>query len=269
MNPLVSFPTNQNPWGLRASSAALIAANVWPLFGVTLLGWSAFELVFVYWCENVILGVINALKMLFCSPNLEEIDDSVFQQLASNRAKGGAEGAKTAAIAEMKRQISQSGGLMHLLKALFVPFFCVHYGGFCFVHGIFVFALLNSDSPFTGGGQGDPFALLQNSLQQLSQTWLLLSLSLLAGSHLFSFVRNYLLGGEYRRTVLPLLMMQPYARVVVLHLAIIAGGFLAAALGSPVWLLVPLVIGKTMLDLKLHRKEHEKLRGASSKAVAG
>ena len=35
---------------------------------------------------------------------------------------------------------------------------------------------------------------------------------------------NYLGHGEYRRTVAPLLMLQPYARIIVLHMAILFGG---------------------------------------------
>jgi len=51
-------------------------------------------------------------------------------------------------------------------------------------------------------------------------------------------------------------MMQPYARVMVLHVTIILGGIAATALGSPVWTLVVLVALKIGLDLRAHVKEH-------------
>ena len=59
----------------------------------------------------------------------------------------------------------------------------------------------------------------------------------LAASHLYSFFVNYIGHGEYRRTFVVWLMVQPYARVVVLHLAILFGGFIAMALGSNVGVL--------------------------------
>jgi len=55
-------------------------------------------------------------------------------------------------------------------------------------------------------------------------------------------------------------MGQPYARVVVMHIAIIFGGFLTAAFGSPVGLLVMLVVMKTLIDVALHNRQHKTVR---------
>lgn len=74
-------------------------------------------------------------------------------------------------------------------------------------------------------------------------------------SHLASFFVNFLGRGEYRRTVVPMLMMQPYARIIVLHFAILLGAFVAFALGSNIAVLLILIVGKTMLDLSLHLRE--------------
>ena len=52
--------------------------------------------------------------------------------------------------------------------------------------------------------------------------------------------------------------MAPYGRIVVLHLAIIFGAFATMLLGSPVFLLVILVLGKIILDLKMHFRAHQK-----------
>ena len=41
------------------------------------------------------------------------------------------------------------------------------------------------------------------------------------------------LGGAYRTAIVPMLMIQPCGRVVVLHLAILGGGFLVTFLGMP------------------------------------
>ena len=84
------------------------------------------------------------------------------------------------------------------------------------------------------------------------------ALAALFVSHGISFVYNYLYHGEYRATRLNTLMGQPYARVVVLHIAIIAGAFVSGAMGSPVGVLVMLVVIKTIIDIKLHLRQHRK-----------
>ena len=53
-------------------------------------------------------------------------------------------------------------------------------------------------------------------------------------------------------------MGSPYGRVVVMHIAIMASGFLVMAIGSPAALLVVLVALKTILDVTLHNREHKK-----------
>src|SRR6188472_645744 len=62
----------------RASAWALIAANTLPLFGVLFFGWDTFSIVFLYWVENVIIGAVNVLKMITCSPDPNAIDWSKF-----------------------------------------------------------------------------------------------------------------------------------------------------------------------------------------------
>ena len=100
--------------------------------------------------------------------------------------------------------------------------------------------------------------MLGPAAQAASDYGLWLPIAVLLASHLFSFVWNYLVGGEFRRAQLTRTMMQPYVRVVVLHVAIILGGIAATALGSPVWALVILLALKIGLDLKAHVKEHSK-----------
>ncbi|HOW98148.1 MAG TPA: DUF6498-containing protein [Kiritimatiellia bacterium] len=90
--------------------------------------------------------------------------------------------------------------------------------------------------------------------------WALLAL---AASHLFSFVTNYLAGGECRRADVGRLMFQPYGRVVVLHLAILGGAFLLQQFGSPAAGLALLVLLKTALDALAHLWERSKFSPAS------
>lgn len=48
---------------LRPSSIALVLANLVPLAGVFLLNWQVFDILMLYWAENVVIGVVNVLRM--------------------------------------------------------------------------------------------------------------------------------------------------------------------------------------------------------------
>ncbi len=87
---------------LWLSVGLLMAANLWPLAGVLFLQWTVFSVVLLFWAENVIVGALNVLRMLWAKP-----DDG---------ASWGA-------------------------KLFLIPFFVVHYGMFTFVHGMFVIIL--------------------------------------------------------------------------------------------------------------------------------
>jgi Family of unknown function (DUF6498) len=138
-----------------------------------------------------------------------------------------------------------------LAKLLMVPFFCVHYGMFTAVHGVFVFMLFGQ-----GKYRVDGLDALAPAARAATDYGLLLPLAVLVGSHFFSFAWNYLYRGEFRSAQLSSLMVQPYGRVVVLHVAIILGGIAAMALGSPIWALLVLLALKVALDFRAHVKEH-------------
>ena len=127
-------------------------------------------------------------------------------------------------------------------------FFCFHYGMFCAVHGVFVNALFN-----TGPERGeDAFALVHTLLTTpaLSACVLLLALS-----HGWSFVAHVLgAPAEARATDLRKIMMRPYGRMVVLHVAILVGGLAVTALEAPVAALLVLIVLKIAIDLGLHNR---------------
>lgn len=195
------------------SAWVLIAANLVPLAGVLWWDWSVFALLVLFWMENVVIGLLFALRMLCADP---------------------------------------SDPALWLGKLFLIPFFCVHYGMFTAVHGMFVFMLFGSDKA------AQKLDLAEPALRAAERYDLWLPIGVLVASHAFSFLWNYLYRGEFRRAQLSRLMAKPYGRVMVLHVAIILGGFGAALLGSPVWALVLLVVLKTALDYRAHVKEHSK-----------
>jgi len=87
-------------------------------------------------------------------------------------------------------------------------------------------------------------------------------------SHLVSFGWNFIGKGEYRRATASDVMKAPYGRIVVLHITIIFGAFVITALGSPVFLLFLLIVGKILLDAKLHLRSHRKLSESSPDPIA-
>jgi len=203
-------PAPSRPQGFSISAAVLVAANLVALYGIFAFGWDVFPLILLYWIENVIIGVLNVARMLAVDP-----------------------GERATWIAKL--------GL--------VPFFCVHYGMFCAVHG----ALLLE---FFGNYESEGFSPLPAASQAVVDYGLGTAVAAIAASHGFSLLWNYFWRGEFRRASLSELMEQPYHRVVLLHVVVLAGGFAVAALGSPLWALVPLVAVKVVLDLRAHLKEH-------------
>ncbi len=85
--------------GSRASGALLVAANALPLAGVLAWGWEVFPLLVLFWMENVVVGALNALKILLAAPGEARL---------------------------------------WAAKAFTLPFFCFHYGLFTLLHGVFV-----------------------------------------------------------------------------------------------------------------------------------
>jgi len=140
---------------------------------------------------------------------------------------------------------------MHLGKLFMIPFFTFHYGMFTMVHGIFVIAFFKGDFDQGGGLQSNPLLLSLPLSMYIAFVCLFFS-------HGVSFVNNYFYKGERNRTNLGKLMGQPYGRIVVLHIAVLFGGFLTMTLGSPVGVLLVLVLLKTIIDVKLHLRERKK-----------
>ena len=213
----------------------LLVVNAIPLIGVLFLGWNLATIVATYWLENGVIGLFAVGRIATASgTNL-----------------------LTSAIAVATR--SQVRGIE---RVFLVPFFCVHYGMFWFVHGVFVwFALPAIFAGFSGGdafatGFGQRFAPVGPDVGVV----LAMGVPLLL-SHGASFVFNWLGGGEYRASTPAAEMAAPYVRVVILHLTIIFGAFAVALLGSPVWAMVVMVALKTGVDVAAHLAERSRAAG--------
>ncbi len=56
-------------------------------------------------------------------------------------------------------------------------------------------------------------------------------------------------------------MMEPYRRVILMHVTLIAGGFVTVFLGTPTAALAVLVCLKIAADLRAHLRERSRVSG--------
>lgn len=223
-------------WYRVTSSAwaivALVVANLIPLAGVLILGWSVWLILIVYWLENGIVGVVNVLKMRRAEGPIAPGD-------------GGLVNGRPAST------LSSSGR---------ISFFVVHYGAFWLVHGVFVLTL-----PLFAMAAEDGGADMTAGLDPVA---IGLAVFALAVSHGLSYWLNYIKGGEYLHTSAAAQMFAPYGRVVVLHVTIIFGAMAIAMTGAPAAAVAILVGLKILLDVGFHLAEHRKAGAGQSFPVS-
>ncbi|MEQ8953265.1 MAG: DUF6498-containing protein, partial [Gammaproteobacteria bacterium] len=127
-------------------------------------------------------------------------------------------------------------------------FFTGHYGGFMAGHLLFIYALFGSELMTNG----------DVSVATVLDDLLLLAPALLAFvvSHGVSFYSNFLGRHEYENMDLKQQMTEPYSRIIIMHITIIFGGFLAMAFSAALPALLLLIVLKMSADLRGHLKQH-------------
>ena len=193
-------------------------------YGVLLLGWPVFVVMALFWFENVVIGGLNVLRMLVSGVRM---------------------------------------GAAGVVGALFIgAFFTVHYGLFTAVHGVFVVMLFGI--PETGreamdGGLMGPLIRMIERLVDDRGAWLaLLAIIVVQAAN---FVQ-WAVATRDRPTPLKELMGAPYGRIMVLHVTLIAGGFLVMSLHAPVLGALLLITLKLSYDLVTLRREPGARKGA-------
>lgn len=164
-----------------------LAVDLLPVVAVLAFGWGAAPLVALYWLENLIIGVFSLLRMM-----------------AAGAAKGAA---------------GLAGAVLLGL------FFTVHYGAFCFGHGVFLYTIAGN-AAFPGPAELLGWAATSGA----HMGWFLAAIM---GVNLALFSRDYIGQGEFRRADNHAEMAAPYGRIVTLHLAIILGAALALGMDEP------------------------------------
>jgi hypothetical protein len=199
-------------------------------WGVLALGWSPFVVMALFWFENVVIGGFNVAKML-----------------ATGLRLGAAGLAGAVALS---------------------AFFTVHYGLFTAVHGMFVVLLFGGTEVGRGamdGALAGPLAAMLDHLFAERDGWLAVLAIVLV--HLSGFVQWL---ARTRELPPPLkdLMGAPYGRIMILHVTLIASGFLVQALRAPVAGALLLVGLKLAYDLVALRRDRTREQGTDARASA-
>ncbi len=129
-------------------------------------------------------------------------------------------------------------------------FFSVHYGLFCTVHGIFVATLFGGIR--TMSSTADPLLLMVGRIAG-DRIGLLVVAAMVVAAALDAWRAMAALDADDPK-VIRHIMSEPYGRIVVLHVVLLSGGFLMAALKLPSLAALLLVAFKLVYDLLMLRR---------------
>lgn len=207
------------------SPATLIVANAATIVMAMVEGWNLATVLLIYWFQSVTIGFFTVARIL----------------MFPLRGIGAADGGFPINGAVI------SGGWSRVIAALMkvgtAAFFTVHYGLFHLVYLSFILVF------WMESGMG---------LRGIPE--LLLSCAFFFVTHLYSFL-YYRNREESAENSLSEFFNRPYARIIPMHLAIIAGGFViffSRGYGLDANRLVVLLFLslKTLADLHAHQKKH-------------
>lgn len=200
-----------------------LGVDLLPIIAVIAFGWGAAPLVALYWLENLVIGVFTVARMIG----------------------------------------SGLANLGNIAATLFLaPFFAVHYGGFCYGHGVFLSVFSGNDDFPT------PLGLIQWALGTAPQmAWFVGAIVIVS---LLYYIFDFIGRGEYHRTNPALEMAPPYGRIFTLHIAIILGAGLAFGLGQPLFgvlllILIRVVFG-VIMTVRRRRKRDALIAAKASMA---
>jgi hypothetical protein len=172
------------------------------------------EVLWVYWFQSVIIGIFNFVRIL----QLKEFSTENY------KING--------------RSVEPTNKTKHTTAF----FFLIHYGIFHLVY-----------ASFLSTGFSNFFAISSQTVQPvLNWNTIYFTTGLFFITHLFSYVYNR--PRNIKKPNIGTLMFYPYARIVPMHIIIIAGSFLSQAM-LPIFLVL-----RMFSDIGMHTIEHEFIR---------
>jgi hypothetical protein len=189
----------------------LIAGNSVALLGVLTWGWHVHDILYLYWAENLVIGVLTLVRLLVHGSRM---------------------------------------GATVMFGALFAAgFFIVHYGIFMLGHGAIIVDIFFPED-IVGAGVGEFEALFAMPfLLDIQGFWFAMAGVVLADCVIAARDVARDRNRTLELKGLHMIMAAPYGRIVVLHITIIVGALLMQATGADSMFLVVFVVMKIMYDL--------------------
>ena len=214
----------------RLALVSLVGANLLVALQVLRHDWGYYETILIFWCEALIIGAFNVLRLLTVG-------------LFGERPLG----------ETVSRYVEFSPGFRVLATAVGTAFFACKFGMFALGVGLLVLALPAFPAP-PGSGGSRVFAGLTAAGPGVAA-----AVAGLVLSHGVSFVRNFVIGREYRRVTLLELIFLPYLRMGLVAIVLAAG--LVAIRLLPGWanatlFAVVMILAKLAADCVSHTVEH-------------
>ncbi|AOE50280.1 DUF6498-containing protein [Kangiella sediminilitoris] len=191
---------------ISKGSIAIALGNAIPFIGVLLGYWSAFDLIFLYWFENIIIGIFAICRMTIRPDN---------------------------------PALFAIGGIF------FSAFFCLHYGMFTYGHGLFISSFF--EDYLISGSSSSRYSLIDVIGYMFSNRGVQLTLLAMFIAHLVEYIIAY---RKKNIDAITAEMSKPYKRILVLHIAIIVGGFIATQFENSIGVALVIIAMKTYYDLK-------------------
>lgn len=138
-------------------------------------------------------------------------------------------------------------------KLFLVPFFLMHYGGFCAGHGVFIVVLTQGDKALDLVFQGQ-WSEVETIIFHGQFKVLLLAYLIINASDFLSWYK------KPRTEAARDMIGAPYPRIIFLHLGLVIGGGIAMLFQSALWILLILVLAKCYYDLRVHKMPWGKVK---------
>jgi hypothetical protein len=196
------------------SALALVLGNLVPLAGVLFFEWGLVLTMFVFWIDNVMVGLWTVPKVYLATNTKDESDEP-------------------ATIVD---------------RVWNTIFFFIFYGAFTAFHGVVVIGLFGTQ-PTPHGRRGPTEEELAQMLPAEALWVAVLTLFATRGVELYL---DFLRPRAYETSSYKEAAGGAFGRMFLLHVVLIGGGALALYLRSPIAALVLLVVLKTLGDLIVH-----------------
>lgn len=199
---------------LSGPDILLIAANLFPVFGVWFLGWNATEAFIVYAMETLIVGILTVVKLLI------------------------------ATFARGKDDWYANGGSSRQSGLFFILFFVLHFGIFAAVQTT-IFSQSAGITPANSGAMHFFFKWYTYINKEIGYMLCAFIVSYIAKSFIPFIINN-----DYKTMPMMVIMFQPYGRIFIQQFTVILGSMFLS-LGIDKAFILIFALAKTFFELSI------------------